>query len=197
MTEARTLGQSDWLLQASRRVDWRFLLPDPNLGRVAYVGPARLSLLESLPLFCMALTVIESAWSQNDPQTLFDVVVVSAASDESLQQGAALVRPGGFLYVEAHRHGRRFPASYVSAVQKQGFAQVETHWHWPTFETCAEMIPLNDGAALAHALRRHRSSLAARLKSAFGLILLRLGLLAHTVPCFSIVARREVLRNSQ
>ena len=41
---------ADALLQASRRVDWRFLLPDPNLGRVAYLGPRRGALLDSLLL---------------------------------------------------------------------------------------------------------------------------------------------------
>ena len=29
----------DELLQRSRRVDWRFLLPDPRLGNVVYFGP--------------------------------------------------------------------------------------------------------------------------------------------------------------
>src|ERR1044071_531014 len=54
---------ADVLLQASRRVDWRFLLPDPNLGRVAYFGPARGALLESLRLFSAALALGEAASS--------------------------------------------------------------------------------------------------------------------------------------
>lgn len=41
----------DMLLQASRRVDWRFLLPNPALGRVAYVGPVDSEHAASLRLF--------------------------------------------------------------------------------------------------------------------------------------------------
>ena len=64
-TGSYTQTQSDALLQASRRVDWRFLLPDPNLERVAYLGPANRSLWESLRLFSAALAVIESIPTQD------------------------------------------------------------------------------------------------------------------------------------
>ncbi|MEP0762273.1 MAG: hypothetical protein HRF48_05990, partial [Chloroflexota bacterium] len=36
------------LRQAIRRLDWRFLLPDPALGRVACLGRAEGSLAEAL-----------------------------------------------------------------------------------------------------------------------------------------------------
>jgi hypothetical protein len=49
---------SDAALGVVRRIDWRFLLPDPTLSQVAHIGPAQTTLLESLRLFSESLTVI-------------------------------------------------------------------------------------------------------------------------------------------
>ena len=119
-------AHADMRLQVSRRVDWRFLLPDPNLGQVAYLGPAHGSLLESLRLFSAALTVIASAASRNSHPAQFDVVVVSAPSDKRLKQGAALVKPEGYLYVEARQRWEpgwlRSPGDYLLAIRRLDFA---------------------------------------------------------------------------
>jgi hypothetical protein len=187
---------ADALLQASRRVDWRFLLPDPNLGQVAYLGPARGALIESLRLFSASLAVNEAADAQ------YDVVVAHNPSLDALRRAAGLVRPGGFLYVETYGplHRRRlrrgisrwprFAAEYVAAVERLGLAETVAHWHWPNFETCAEIVPLADPDAMLLALGRRRSGAGARLKSALGRALLWSGLFAQLAPCFSVVAHK-------
>lgn len=195
VTELPDQTRVDSLLQASRRVDWRFLLPDPDLGQVAYLGPAHGSLLESLRQFSAALTLSDGAPAHDGHPAQFDIVVAQTPSRERLRQAAALVRPGGFLYVEVRRRwawsGWRSPADLVSVLRQCGFADVEAYWHWPNFDTCAEIVPLDNPAAVRHALSRRRSGAAARVKSAFGRALSRLGLLARLVPCFSIVARKR------
>jgi hypothetical protein len=190
---------TDALLQASRRVDWRFLLPDPNLGQVAYLGPARGALLDSLRLFSASLAIGVAA---GEGGAQYDLVVTSAPSLDGLRRAAELVRPGGFLYVEAYgplyrrrlRRGPsrwpRFAADYVAAVERLGLVEAVAHWHWPNFEACAEIVPLADPDALLLALARRRSGAGARLKSLFGRLLLRSGLFARLAPCFSVVARR-------
>ena len=187
---------ADALLQVSRRVDWRFLLPDPNLGHVAYLGPAGGALLESLRLFSASLALDEAAGAH------YDVVVAHNPPLDALRRAAGLVRPGGFLYVEAygplHRRrlrrgpGRwpRFAADYVAAVERLGLVEAVAHWHWPSFEACAEIVPLADRDAMLLALGRRRSGAGARLKSTFGRVLLRSGLFARLAPCFSVVARK-------
>jgi hypothetical protein len=191
---------ADALLQASRRVDWRFLLPDPNLGWVAYIGPTRGAHIESLRLFSQALTLVDPAAAPAASQ--FDVVVASSPSRDALRRAAELIRPGGFLYVEAfgpfrrrRRTGRgrglRFAADYVAAIERLGLAEATAYWHWPNFETCAEIVPLAHQDALLVAFSRRRSGAGARLKSAAGRALLRSGLFARLVPCFSIVARKR------
>jgi hypothetical protein len=190
---------ADALLQASRRVDWRFLLPDPNLGRVAYLGPRRGALLDSLRLFSATLVVGEATGVGGAQH---DVVVAHAPSLDGLRRAAGLVRPGGFLYVEAYglvhrrRLGRgfsrwpRFAADYVGAIERLGLAEATAHWHWPNFESCAEIVPLADQGALLLTMRRRRSGAGARLKSIFGRVLLRSGLFVRLAPCFSVVARK-------
>src|SRR6185436_21148578 len=114
---------TDALLQASRRVDWRFLLPDPRLGRVAYVGPARGALVESLRLFSASVTMAGTASAANATGQ-YELVVASGPSLEILRRASELVGPGGFLYVEAYgrfqRRGTdrrlRDPSDYVRAL---------------------------------------------------------------------------------
>ncbi len=204
--------QSDALLQASRRVDWRFLLPDPNLGQVAYLGPARGTLLESVKLFSAALTLVKTPPPLDPSLAQYDVVVAHQPSYLTLLQAATLARRGGFLYVEAYglfwpgrrqrRNGLRvnmndprlrYPSDYLDTLRRLGFAAVEAYWHWPSFEACAEIVSLSDQAALLHALGRRRSDWAARLQSTIGRWLVRTGWLARLVPCFSVVAHHEEL----
>ena len=56
----------DALLQASRRVDWRFLLPEAELGRVACIGETDPDLVRSLRLFSSELTASQAASANED-----------------------------------------------------------------------------------------------------------------------------------
>ena len=190
---------SDALLQASRRLDWRFLLPDPSLGQVAYVGPARGALLDSLRLFSAVLTMIDRSDTQAERAAQYDLVVARGPAPDALWRAADLVRPGGFLYVEVANRlwprrrgagGPRYAADYVAALGSHGFDEVAAYWHWPNFESCAEIVPLDDRDALLLAFSRRRSGTVARLKTTAGRWLLRSGLLARVVPCFSVLAHR-------
>jgi len=82
----------DALLQASRRLDWRFLLPDPTLRRVAYVGAAHAGLLASLQRFAGELDWWEPASARTEglPAVGYDVVVAHAPDEAALQTAAAL-----------------------------------------------------------------------------------------------------------
>lgn len=183
----------DTLLQASRRLDWRFLLPDPALRSVGYSGPARGALLDSLRLFSESLAMLDSG----DAAAQYDLVVARTPKPAALARAAAAVRPGGFLYVEVRQSLRpggprpRSPADYVAVIARHGFEDVTAHWHWPNFEACAEIVALDQRNALLLALARRRAGSGARLKSAFGSALVRSGLMARVVPCFSVVGRRR------
>ncbi len=83
------------------------------------------------------------------------------------------------------------PQAYKKMLQGLGFGAVESHWHWPDFEACKMMIPLEQGAAMEYAFRRGGRGLKARLTSTVGQLIVRSGLLTRTAPSFSLLARRE------
>lgn len=214
---------TDALLQASRRLDWRFLLPHPELGHVGYLGAADDELFESLRLFSAAITRIDlsSIGGGSAAARRYDVVVLSDPSYEDLAAAPGLLRPGGSLYLEGRRHlsplarstrvstrtepqageggGRvRVPrlgsaADYMQATRRLSLVDVRAYWHWPDFERCAEIVPLDDQAALLHALSRRRSAGIARIKAKLGRSLVKLDYMERLAPCFSIVGQRPDL----
>jgi hypothetical protein len=198
---------SSKMLQSSRRVDWRFLLPDVNLKSVGYLGPENCSLLDSLSLLSGSVKLVDL--SNQLFIDKFDVVVVKQSSYESVECAANLVRPDGFLYVEVEgitRLNRIWlsklrdlvqkkkllisPNDYVAFIKGQGFTEIMVHWHWPDFEACTRLIPLHSQAAVHYALSLGESNLKTSFRNAIGKGMLRNGLLNWFVPCFSVIAQR-------
>jgi hypothetical protein len=187
---------ADVLLQASRRLDWRFLLPDPELGHVACLGAVSAELQDSLRLFSDSLTMLGLEREQSREKERFDIVVARYLSGEKLGVAAGWLKPGGYLYAEndgyfsGGKHWRfALPTACVTAVSQAGFTEVQAHWHWPNFAACTRIIPLDDRGALRFSFVRGGRSAKARLQSGFGRLLLWSGLLKQVVPRFSIVAR--------
>lgn len=208
--EAQHTRQSNSLLEGSRRIDWRFLLPNPKLGHVAYLGAADDEHLKSLELFCASLTKIKAHKSDGELNRQYDVVVVSDPNRKMLRGAAKLVRPGGFLYAEVYglfslsrlrrRSGwsenlselrLRYPAGQVATTKRLGFIDIQTHWHWPNFQSCTKIIPLNDQEAMRYAFAHSRRRLLGWLQTAFGHWSMWNDLFGCTVPCFSVVASRS------
>jgi hypothetical protein len=195
---------ADAMLQASRRVDWRFLLPDPQLGQVAFVGRAWGTLFESLQLLSTSTVVIDLPASRTDDGSLpiYDVAVLPCPTDAALKQAVGVLRPGGWLYLEAsHPVWRRqrahacgsplSPRACVAALRRSGMEEISVHWHWPDFESCTKIVPLDDAAVLLHVLARFRRGRRGQVITALARRLLRSGLLAQIAPSVSVVARRS------
>lgn len=185
----------DALLDASRRVDWRFLLPDPELGQVAYIGETDPELVRSLMLFSDELNTWRSTSGDQQEQS-HDVVVVRNASVDDLQAGYDLLRPGGWLYVEVEGRRRRLETraarsarGYARALGKLGLVDVDAFVHWPDFASCRAIVPLDDAAAVRYGLTRglrNRAHLVARLAP----VLAVTRQLALFVPCASVLGQR-------
>jgi hypothetical protein len=90
-----TARRSDHELQLARRIDWRFLLPEPYLRRVVYLGPEPGALPDALKHFSESLRI--NAVEKNGS---FDLVVLRLREASSLAKADALLVPGGFLYWE-------------------------------------------------------------------------------------------------
>ena len=214
----RARSDADALLQASRRLDWRFLLPDPELGQVACLGAVPANLIDSLRLFTESLTVLNmdaevcrgfrhfvgTSSEQYVEPGRYDVVVVRQLSIDKLRLAAQGLKPGGHLYAEIdsllapNRHRRNWrnwrlalPAGCMTAVTRAGFTEAQGQWHWPNFAACTMIIPLDDRGALRFSFVRGGRSAKAKLQSGLGRLLLGSGLLRHVVPHFSIIARLD------
>ena len=163
-------------LVASRRVDWRFLLPDPRLRRVALVGQGRPGLREALELLSE-----ESVDAADSP----DLVVVSGAGAglDALRHAAELVPSGGHIYAELAPlagHTRAF-----ALLKRLGFGELRAHWHLPGFDRCEEIVPLAGEEVVRHALGRR----GPRVRIP-GRVLFASGLLGRVSPWVSVLGRR-------
>jgi hypothetical protein len=180
-------------LEQSRRVDWRFLLPDPQLRELACFGPVDPKLVEACRIFAVSLVATAEGGSLEDGR-LFDTVVVADPTRAILTEAARRTRPGGWVYVEFHRPSRgrvrRTPRSApqcAAILREFGCEKVQLHWHWPDFAACVEMIPLTSSSALRHALLVRRST--RRLGAIFRRVAIGSRLLPFLAPRVSILGR--------
>ena len=190
-------------LQAARRIDWRFLLPDPRLGKVACLAPADGPLLASLRLFSHSVELIEAIDGVPDE---YDLVVSSSLNDRQLIAAAQLIRPGGYLYGEAPGLTARLwsrirgmdwqpgpsshPADHLALASALGLTNLKTYWLWPDFVNTSQIIPLDSEPALQLALFRVGRGRRGRVQRMGGSLLLKSGLLKRLIPCFSLVAQK-------
>ena len=184
-------------LEASRRVDWRFLLPDPNLGHVAVAGKVSASLRESLSLFSQHVTYMEAPFNRDRYPQQADLVVVCGSLDSPLVAALELVKPAGYVYVEFTARlsmaslRRRHPLSYGTKLLKaKGFEDIQGHWHSPNFDGCKRIIPLDTPDALAFAIRKTENRAIQSLTRQALSIALQTGLLQRATRSLSLVARR-------
>ncbi len=179
-------------LALARRLDWRFLLSDPALGRVLLAGRPDDALVAAVEAF--AEEVVRNELDQAD------LVVAHAPTASELRAAADRVGPGGWIVielVERWRPGRKnatLTAGSIEALgqrlRQDGFVDVATYWAWPDHAGCLEIVPLDEPALVRLSLARRRASRRARLKALGAGILFRIGLEAVIVPSVTIVARR-------
>lgn len=193
-------------LQILRRLDWRFLLPQPDLDSVAYLGSDDTSLPSALSHFSNSLTIIpnQPAGSAGvSASRTFPLVVLRTWKLLDLKRASALLSPGGSLYWEIDRKAwlasgrgvQRFWHLYshdpVAWLKGLGFTSVEMYWHHPDFRACREIIPLNDRSALDYVFSRNHGSVGRRLFLRGARRLARTGALWYLVPCLSVVAGKN------
>ncbi len=193
------MSADDALLHLSRRVDWRFLLRDPQLGRVALVGAAPATLHQALQHAAREVHRLDAAGPEPHAGQPFDGVVLHAPSPETVRRAARLLKPDGWLYLEAHGPlphlgrwwaTRRFAHDYVKLLQQAGLEQIEAYWQWPNAERCTKVLPLGEPEALLYFLAQEPDPRRARLKLAAGRLLARSRVLPLLAPAFNITARR-------
>lgn len=193
-----TTADRGTLLRASRRVDWRFLLPEPALGKVVCTGACDGDLLESLELLATSVTVLERRDDREKSTAAgsFDLAVLCAPTRGELERAVSVLRPGGSVYLEARSlvRGRRLSqlaSGYARMFERLGLEDTELFWHVPSFSRASAIVPLSEPAAVRSFLRRRRGHRRARLGARLGRLLAGTPLLALTAPHVSLVAGRR------
>lgn len=163
---------------AARRADWRFLLPEPDLHRVAYLPPHDAELVKALELCGAAVDFCAEPLRP----ARHGLVVITAGPPSAVVRARGLLQPGGWLYAEVP--GRQ-AADWERELRRRGFEDVSAHWLWPNQHACREMVPL-EPVALRHALGRRDpgARLRVRARAAHSL--------AHT-RAFRIALRRAAV----
>jgi hypothetical protein len=190
----RSLGDGAEVLALARRIDWRFLLPSPELGRVAYLGREDTVLIAALMRFADAALVVGNDGPDGDGAK-FDLAVLSRPTGDECETTRRLLRPGGTLYAEIHgplaerprRPGSlRSVVSVVRVLRDLGFAELGAHWHWPNFAASTHVVPLDSREALGYVLERRWAG-SVRVMSVIGAVAGK-SLLNRWAPYASIVA---------
>ncbi len=167
----------------ARRADWRFLLPEPGLGRVACLPPHEPELIDALVAVGAEVDRLEAL----APVAEHDVAVLCGGPRRGVAAARAQLRPGGWLYAEVP--GRAAPG-WSRALRAGGFEEVSAHWLWPDARACREMVELERGALL-HALGRRDPGARLRARATAAGLLVRLGLFRLAIRRAAVIGRRS------
>jgi len=209
-------------LQMSRRIDWRFLLPDPNLYSIGFYGFYDAALITALESSSQSFSIIHDLQQKDDLRTeqqVFDLVVLRSLEWKDVEKVKTLIKKDGLLYWEIDRRKWFSLAAHdnqgsqqdkfsvfagwqnrlclyntkkhIAILKRLGFTKIDIYWHRPDFERCLEIIPLNNNLALKYVFSRYPNSLFGKIKLAAGIGIRKMGLLAHIIPCLSIVAQKS------
>jgi hypothetical protein len=165
-------------LALAGRADWRFLLPDPELGRVTYLAPHDPELVAALELSASALDLYGAPAASGG----HEVVVITGRSPTAVAIARALLDTGGWLYAEVP--GARARA-WERELRRNGFAEIAAYWLWPSARSFREIVPL-ESSALQHALGRRDPGARLRIRARAAELLVRTGL-------FRLVVRRAAV----
>lgn len=174
----------DDLLPLSRRIDWRFLLPDPALDRVSYAGPDDTLLARALREFSGTLVTGGAS---------VDVAVLVDPSPWAFSQALATARS---FYIEFHRPTLASVAKQwiqtgrcLRLARAAGFDS-EAYWHHPNFDASNRIIPLSAPGPLLHVVAKNGGGVKALMRNAGVLSIISSRVLMSTVPCLSIAGYR-------
>jgi hypothetical protein len=181
-------------VRRARRADWRFLLPEQELRRIAVFVPAN---VEPDHRLVRALadggtdvrTIVVSASPATETHDR-DLVVIPDADARCIRWAAAAADTGCLLYAELRRRPRmrfRSPGAITARLRRSGFEPLAVHWHEPDFEHSVQIVPLDSAKAVIAALRRRDRTGA--LETSVSILLVRLRLFDHLAWPLSITAR--------
>lgn len=124
-------------LPRTRRIDWRFLLPRPELGRVAVTGRPDHDLLDAIDRDPTAVHPVPAGAPA-------DLLVAVSPSVAQLRAGLAGAAPDAVAYLEVLGHRARWRARRV--LRQEGWRELAVHLQWPGAGRATAFVPSGDPA---------------------------------------------------
>jgi len=124
--------------EAVRRVDWRFVVGRPRLGRVEVIEPVDAELAEALRL----------TTTGDGPGG----VIAGDTRSTELREAASRATPGRWVWAEVR--GRRPLRRRMDDLRAAGLADVSRWWTWPSAAAPTTLVPLDEPPAVELALTR-------------------------------------------
>lgn len=131
-----------------RRIDWRFLLPGGNVGRIVY-SRADARLLSALRLMCEHVSHLSDA---SPPSA--DLAVLVDPDEGTLCAARSALREDGTCYIEWNSLSGGTLRVIRKKLENAGFYEAVCYWAWPIPRKSAPRfwVPLDSRAAQAHFL---------------------------------------------
>ncbi len=194
---ARTAAPAAAALAAWRQLDWRFLLPEEELGGVGLVGTWSTEERQ-------ALTQLGATVQEVGDDAGLDAALVRVDGDSScslprtLDRLSRALRPGGWVLLRLVDDRREVISRATGArlrvrrrqLRAAGFVDARTYWHAPSSERPSYMVRLEDRRAVETMLGRHHGVPLGRMKALGGRLLAGSGALPLTMGGVTLLARR-------
>lgn len=170
-----------------RRLDWRFLLPDPSLRSVGYLGPGNSTLASALRMFADSVSVVRPDGDEAAP---VDLLVAESADSRAVARALQWLGPGGCLYWE------RTPfdvwwTQRPAELSRNGITSISAYWHYRGFDSCRWVVPLDNPHAIETLLSRKFPSVSERLRMRASEVLAHSPFVRRLLTT-SVIGRREV-----
>ncbi len=190
--DALDLADDSLTLHLWQRLDWRFLMPDPQPRRVGYAGPIDHETLRAIQLLDVGAVDIDNSADLDNPRDGCDVIFLPVPTSENLRLAYAMLRPGGWVCLQVRRGGpgKRTIGGWHRAVRRTGFHDVNAYWHAPTLDACSRIVRLDAATGVRNTLKRHEGLRFGQAKSAVAKVVFRAGLLPFVVPEGSVIGLR-------
>lgn len=185
MTSEQPMPKGDPVSSFVRRLDWRFLLPQPHLGDVAYIGHADGTLWPAVEAFSEA--AVRFGEQEELPGGARLLVAQDTATARTKKAIGAL-SAGGTLYWELPR-SRNPLTPWRRMLRASGLIDARVHWHHPNFDACELIVPLNDPTAIASVLRRRYPKARSKMLRLVSRLVSRAPMLWVLLPSVSVTAR--------
>lgn len=141
---AREVCTPDW-----SALDWRFLLPDPSLGRTACVN-VPVGLRDALFYAGTEVVMLDGVPAESDWGS-FDVVICCRPSRPPLADAVRLLRANGTAIVRLPGWPVR-ASSMRQGCRQLGARMLGMYLHYPNFALSRYILPMHDQAAARFAL---------------------------------------------